>query len=370
MRTQESHISKSTFSRLSKTFVLALALVSIFSCQKTMDVPAAHSQFIMPAAQPLVLQLSVSRLVLLQGNAGNQAFTMTWSGGPGRHNEQGSYTVEAAVRGTGFADAVVVGTSVLPSIHFNVKDFNSAMRRILEPGKASMIDLRVKATYPAAGNTTIYSEVIALEVTPYQEHISYEPMQVIRIPGNYQQWILPCAPKVVSAANNGEYEGYIDFNHPYAQFLMVKAAIEWDPKFTYHYIGSDKFGFGGNVFSVFGGSGVYQFKVNMNTNTWSYTRIRKWELNGSAIAAEGNVVEMKRDQKGVSWHITANLQKGSFRINANGTEAISLGHSVNDPIGVPSAKGDAIQVVTAGNYTIALNLSEAGNYMYSLQRNN
>jgi hypothetical protein len=361
--------SKLAYSLAARTMLIVLVSISLFSCQKTMDVPNDHALTAIGGVQPLSLQLSVSRLVLLQGNEDKTAFTMSWTGGTGRPGEQGSYIVEAAVRGTGFAEPVVVGSSVTSSINFNVRDFNRDMRRILEQDKASMIDLRVKAISPAPVKTTVYSDVIALEVTPYHEHISYEPMQVIRIPGNYQSWVIPCAPKVISPARNGEYEGYIDFNHPYAQFLMVKGAIDWDPKVTYNYIGNNKFGFGGSVFSIFGGAGVYQFKVNTNTNTWSYTKINKWEIKGTALGSQTTALEMKRDEEGITYRVTTDLQKGSFRINANGADAIGFGHNATDPVGVPSYNGETINISSAGNYTISLSLTEAGNYSYTVQRN-
>ena len=348
-----------------KLFMFSLVSVFFVSCSK--DV--ANTVPVNSPPQPLSFHISTSKLVLLQGNESNTAVTLSWEGGKNAADENIKYTVEAAIRGTRFEDAVAIGSCNGPAIAFTVKDFNTQMRKLINAGADAMVDLRVKMEDPRAPQA-IYSDAMALQVTTYQNYKEYDNAHIIRIPGNYQEWKLATAPKVVATSQSGEYEGYINFTSPYAQFLMVKGTTEWDPKVTYNYIGSNKIGFGGSVFSIFGGAGAYQLKVNMNNNTWVYTKIACWGLNGSAVSNDANAdLCMKPDANGLSWSITTNLAKGSFRLRANNSNNIIFGHNASGEIGVPDYNGENIQVNKAGNYTISLSLTQAGNYAYGIQRN-
>ena len=151
---------------------------------------------------------------------------------------------------------------------------------------------------------------------------------------------------------------------------MVKGS-QWETKNTYTNIGDNKFGFGGSMLSIFGGAGVYLFRASTNTNKWSYTKINSWGLKGTAVSAiNGADPEMTGEAASVSWSITTNLVKGSFRFRANNNNAISFGHKNCDDPGVPSYEGDDIVITSPGNYTIKLQLLLAGNYLYSIQKNN
>ncbi len=348
-----------------KLFLFSVVSIFFVSCSKDMGnrVPVNFPP------QPLSFHISTSKLVLLQGNESNTAVTLNWEGGKNAGDENIKYTVEAAIRGTSFEDAVAIGSSNSTAIAFTVKEFNSQMRKLINAGADAMVDLRVKQEAPHVSQA-VYSDAMALQVTTYHDHKEYDNAHIIRIPGNYQEWKLPTAPKVVATSQSGEYEGYINFTNPYTQFLMVKGTTEWDPKVTYNYIGSDKIGFGGSVFSIFGGAGAYRLKVNMNNNTWVYTKIACWGLNGSAVSNDANAdLCMKPDASGLSWSITANLAKGSFRLRANNSNNLVFGHNTSGEIGVPDYNGENIRVNNAGNYTITLSLTEAGNYAYGIQRN-
>jgi hypothetical protein len=280
------------------------------------------------------------------------------------------YTIESAVRGTKFADPIELGSTDQLSVGFTVKEFNQQMRKLLSAGIVGMADFRIKAAKSGSQAAVVYSEPVALEVTTYQPYIEYDNSYVIRIPGNYQDWNLLSAPKVISPAHTGEYEGYLNFTNPYSQFLMVKGTTQWDPKVTYDYIGSNKFGFGGSVFSIFGGAGIYRLKVDINTNTWSYTKINTWGLNGNAVSNDGNAeTDMAFDANTLSWSVTTDLNKGDFRFWANKNADINFGHNTSSELGIPNYNGESIHITKTGNYTITLSLKLAGNYAYSVQRN-
>ncbi len=311
--------------------------------------------------------LSESKVVLLQGNADRVALSFHWDGAV---NANTIYTVEAAAGGSLFAEPLDIISTNQNVVGFLVKDFNTLMCKLLYANNTGMVEFRIKMDAKGASQ---YSSPVALNVTTYLPYTEYDESKIFRVPGNYQNWIIATAPKIVSPAGNGEYEGYINFNIDYPQVLMLKGN-DWDPKITYTNIGANKFGFGGSMMCIVGGAGVYLFKASTNTNTWSYTKINNWGVTGTAVPGRNPVdpVMGKSEDKSedaLSWSITTNLVKGSFRIRANNDNTISFGHKAGDDTGIPSYDGDNIEIKTPGSYTIKLNLQLSGNYAYSIQKN-
>jgi len=356
-----------------RKFIL-ISLVSLFfaSCSKD-----AISPQVAPVSVNNItisvqnLHISSSKLVLLKGNASNLAVNLDWQSDNQGAGQQTKYTIEAAINGTNFAEPVEIGTGTQSGIRFTVKEFNSQVLKLINAGNSGNIALRVRAENSYAKIQVVYSDAIALNVTPYQSYKEYNESQIINIPGNYQNWKLLGAPQVVETANAGEYEGYINFTDPYSQFLMVKGTV-WNDKTTMSYIGANKFGFGGTMMSITGGAGIYRMKVNTNNNTWAYTKINSWGLHGSAVydTKEGNQDKiMAFDESTLTWTITTNLVAGDFLIRANSSNDISFGHNSKDETGVPGYNGENIHITKAGNYTLKLQLQSAGNYYYGVQKN-
>jgi hypothetical protein len=357
-------IHKAGLERAGKILMTAIAATFFFACTKNVSAPEPVG-----SSRPLSLQLSASKLELLEGNANNRAINFSWTGNK-TVAEHVHYTLEAAICGSGFGDPVEIGSGAGMGADFTVKEFNWHMRKILTTGVAGRVEFRVKFNMPH-GAAPVYSDAVALNVTTYQPLINYDNSRIIRIPGNFQDWKLLDAPQVITTNTPGEYDGYIDFPNEYPQFVMVKSSTTWDPKTTFNYIGANKFGFGGSMFSIFGGSGAYRMKISTNTNTWSYTKINSWGLNGSAVSADSKTdrTMAEANDDGLKWSVTTDLVKGDFRLRANKNDEISFGHSPTDEIGVPSYEGQNIRIEKAGNYTITLELSRAGNYLYSIQKN-
>ncbi len=68
-----------------------------------------------------------------------------------------------------------------------------------------------------------------------------------------------------------------------------------------------------------------------------------------------------------TWTITMNLNVGELKFRANDDWALNFGDNDNDL--KPDYGGNNIQITSAGNYTITLDLGLAGNYAYSIRRN-
>jgi len=368
MDQQKLITGKCNLQMFAKFIIISVGSLFFLSCQKDMgslqEAPAVISNSIRN------FHISKSNLVLLPGNAANTAVTLSWQPDAQAAGQQITYTIEAAINGTDFAEPIELSSGNQTSINFTVKEFNSQILKLVNAGNTGVIAIRIRAENFIYKMPAVYSDGVALNVTPYQCYKEYEESHVIKIPGNYQDWKLLGAPEVVETGNTGEYEGYINFTNPYSQFIIVKGkGSEWNTQTIFTYIGANKFGFGGTMMSIIGGAGVYRMKVNTNTNTWAYTKINSWGLHGNAVIDGNQDKVMAFDASVLTWSITTNLVAGDFLLRANNSNEISFGHNSNEETGVPAYDGEKIHITKAGKYTIKLQLQSAGNYYYGVQKN-
>lgn len=195
---------------------------------------------------------------------------------------------------------------------------------------------------------------------------SFNESQILRAPGNYQQWKVAAAPKLVSVNDNGEYEGFINFSMENTEFWLVKGTA-WDNVLTYNQTGNNTFGHNGDYFKVPSGAGVYKVNASTNTFKWSCSKINDWNLFGTAVA--GKDEEMVFNPANMSWSITRDFAQGDFVFRANKANDIVFGHEEESGTGQLSYNGNKIHLAKSGNYTIVLSLQTAGAYVYSIRRN-
>ena len=361
-------VKKST-KKVTGFIMIVLGSLFLLSCQKQAESPLAHAYDgrISNISNTVTLpdfKVSASKVVLLQDNASVRAVSLNWANA----GSDATYTVEAALGGSSFEEPVELGATDQLCIGFTVKDFNAQISKLLYVNNTGNIELRVRAQ--RNGNTKpVYSSPVALEVTTYRVYTDYDDSKMFRIPGNHQNWVLATAPKIVTQGNGG-YEGYINFTNDHPQFLMVRGE-KYTTNNTFQFIGNYKFGYNGSMMPVYGGRGVYLLKASTNTNTWWYTKINSWALNGTAVPNTGKEdPAMTQNGTEVKWSINVQLVKGNFRFRANNCNTITLGQNPTDMNGVPSYDGNNIEIKKDGNYTITLELGLAGNYAYSILKNN
>ncbi len=345
--------------RRQESLLLCLICIWLFSCKKEMVHPSPVG-----AVQ---LQASVSTIVLSQASAAGPSIDFSWASFPDSSGTTVNYTIEAALSGSQFCDAVELLTTKQLSAAFTVRELNEQLRKLVLAGTKELIEFRIrinKAQLPPQ-----YSNTVSVAITTYQSYLLYDESQILRLPGNYQNWTIPSAPRIISAKRDGEYEGYVNFTDPQSQFYLVKGT-QWDNVTTYNQTGPSQFGFNGSFFNVTGGAGVYKVNASMSKHTWSCTKIDSWGLYGTAVAP-GTAAEadMVFDEAGLSWRITADLVKGDFLFRPNKTNAIVFGHNSESVTGVPDYNGTKISIAKPGNYTIVLSLQSAGNYSYGIQKN-
>jgi hypothetical protein len=212
---------------------------------------------------------------------------------------------------------------------------------------------------------TMALEEVLVPSVPAQA-INYNESQILRVPGNYQNWEMGDAPKIVSVKNDGEYEGYINFTLADTEFWLVQGSA-WDNVHTYNETGNYTFGQNGTFFKPPSGAGVYKVNASTNTYKWACTKANDWSINGSVVA--GADAEMVFNSADISWKITKNLAAGDFIFRANKSNDIVFGHNNETETGALDYNGSKIHLAQSGSYTITLSLQNAGNYAYSIKRN-
>lgn len=343
-----------------KPVLFCLVCFVFFGCQKEIIQIEPTT-----ATTTIKLETSSYAVTLSQSTAAAAAIHFSWNGFAGEEEAGISYTIEAATQGSQFSNMVEIGSTNQLSMSFTGQEFNEQLRKLVMANIREQIEFRVRAN--AAQGQPRYSNVLVITATAYQPYSLYDEAQIMRLPGNYEGWNIPEAPRVVSSNHNGVYEGFVNFTDPNSQFYLVKGT-QWDNVTTYNQTGPGTLGFNGTFFFVPGGSGVSRVNVNMNTHTWSCTRINSFGLFGTAVSADKDA-EMTFNAAVLSWEITKDLAAGEFVFRANQSNAIVFGHNEKSLAGIIDVNGEKIHIAKAGNYTIMLTLEAPGNYAYGIRRN-
>lgn len=325
----------------------------------------------------LSLRASSSKVLLYQANAKMTAVRFDWGYLTQAPNDAIYYLLELSLKEDQFASPVEIALGSSLAASFTVEEFNEIVHKIIEPGDAGDVIARIKYMRQIVynnpkglnGEEVYYSDPVLLQVTTYRNIIQYNSPDFITLPGNYQSWNPLLAPRLVSKPGEKEYEGYVFFPIEYPQLLFIRGN-QWSD-FTFGHIGGNKFGFNGTPLSIFGGKGFYVIRASMNTNTWSYAKIKSWGIFGSALGGQlPQDLAMTPDPNNECiWRINVNLIEGEFKFRANNQDQILFGNQWPATDHVPDYNADGIRIAKSGNYTIELDLSIPGNYLYHLHLN-
>ncbi|MBW0178935.1 SusE domain-containing protein [Sediminibacterium sp.] len=361
--------------KLPHNFLLftCMFVIPLFFCKKQVDFAKAVAHDHLP---PLSLTVSSSSVALFQANAKLNTVRFDWGYNGSIVNDAVYYTIQFSLKEDQFENPLEVPLGSSLAAGFSVEEFNQLMHKLIEPGDAGDVAARIKYMRQVAytqkvvsGDEVYYSDQVLLKVTTYRHIIAYSSPDFFTLPGNYQSWDPLLAPRIVSKPGEREYEGYVYFPIEYPQFLLVRGN-QWSD-FIFGYIGGNKFGVKGSSLSIFGGKGSYLIQASTNTNTWVYTKINSWSITGSAVQHNGKLdLTMTQDpSNNCIWHASVNLIEGDLFFRANNNNAIRFGNDWPAIDHVPDYNADPIRITRAGKYTIELDLSIAGNYLYHIHRN-
>lgn len=353
------------------------ALLVLAACRKEETRTSLQQGTFYTAASP-GLSASSTTLVLDSSNGGaGKAVTFNWPSVNFGDGVLVGYTLQFDVPADSFKNPITVsiGTGAITK-SYTANDFNKLAYQSLgiPANTAGTIMVRAKADvnqYTGSASTvpSSYSNTVKMTVTPYQIILIF-PM--LWVPGDYQGWSPATAPSIASVKSNGSYEGYINITASSLQFKLTS-----DPDWNHTNYGDG----GGGTLSTAGNAGnltvpavgYYRLLASTSGLTWSATATT-WAIIGDAPVASnnwGSDVPMTFNASTGTWTVTTNCVAGNFKFRANGDWNNSLNNfGDNAPAdGIPDSNGGNISVPSAGSYTFTLDLSHAGNYIYTVKKN-
>ncbi len=350
------------------TLTVFVAAIALWSCKKD------ETQVVVSVNAKPTLSATTTTLALLQANAANTAVTFNWTSADLGYKAPLTYSLQLSKAGTNFAGAstteIAMGANKTKT--FTVTEINKELLKIVAHSTTSTVEARVKVS-AGTDSLLVYSNTLTLTVTPYKDIIVYNFPQALWVAGNFQGWSPSTAPKIVDKAatanTSTNYEGYINFNDPSPEFKLVKGN-DWAFG-DYGASSSTTLTNGGSNLQLTQGAGVYLLRANTVNMTWSADKINTWGIIG-AFNGWATSVPLTFNAATGEWTITQNMPAGEFKFRANNDWPINFGDgggSNGAPDGKPDYGGDNLNITTAGNYTITLDIGVAGNYSYTIKKN-
>jgi hypothetical protein len=333
------------------------ALMALASCEKD------EIQTIAAIGNQPVLSVSKPTLVLTNEDADKEAVQFSWTPVDYGYQSVINYTIQIDKKGNNFEKPAEIAGGSLLKKSLTTAEINALLinKLKLNAGQVADIEARVVSslgTLAPSMNST--SAVADMSVTPYFVVIVYP---TIYVPGSHQGWAPDKAPKLVSIPDNKIYEGYVYFPDASNEFKFTNGP-NWDEG-DYGSAGPGKLGTGDNLKQV--GAGYYLVKADLNTLTWSSMKTI-WGVIGSATKGGWDAdQDMTFDPKDGLWKAELVLSEGDIKFRANDDWALAYGDGNAD--GIPDMMdNNNIKVEAAGTYLVSLNLSNAGNFTYSLTK--
>ena len=324
------------------------------------------------------LAATATTLVLDSSDGGSKdAVSFSWPAVNFGKDVLVTYTLQFDIPADSFKTPISVAVGIgAVSKSYIASDFNKLVYQSLgmPANTAGTVLVRARAdvnqyTGSASSVPSSYSDTLTMTVTPYPIILVFPTLW---LPGDYQGWDPPSAPTIASVKSNGSYEGYLNIKG--ATLFKLTAAADWN---------HTNYGDGGSSGTLSTAStagnltiataGYYRILASTTALTWSATATT-WAIIGDAPTASnnwGNDVPMTFNAATGVWTVTTACVAGNLKFRANADWNNSLNNfGDNAPAdGIPDYNGGNIVIPAAGNYTITLDLSHSGNYLYTVKKN-
>lgn len=326
----------------------------------------------------LTAPLNGTSYILSPANADSQVERFTWNPANYGGNVEINYQVQIDKKGNNFQTPKELGTTKTETqTSVSVSKLNGAALSLgATPFSPGDYEVRVKSD--VGGSNIMYSNVIAIVVTPYTTEAPK-----LWVPGSYQaasgyggDWNPASAPQLASSGyGKTDFEGYIYMNSTSSQFKFTPAA-NWD----------NEFGEAGATDGVF--TGVLKAKPAKNCGTptptaayylvkadtdpakltYSMTKL-VWGIVGDATPGGWDTdTPMVYDPATKKFTLTVVLKAQTapdhgLKFRANNSWDYNFGD--DQPDGVLENGGKNIGT-SAGTYLITLDLSTPRHYTYTM----
>jgi hypothetical protein len=323
-----------------------LLMVGLFSsCQK--------QEMFKMVADPTAPEITtMPNLTLARSNASD---TLTFSGtsvNPG-FQASATYYLEACPTGDNFANPIsLMNSNSDKAMKITVSALNTLLLKVFPADTSSSIDFRIRAVLAVDAGTGapgVGSKAFAYSSKTVTKSVTIYGLPRLDLMGSGM------TQKIVSAAGDGSYFGFVKID-PAKPFKLYDP----DNDTTYGASGGNLVANGGSGIVASGDAGWYQLSANINTLKYSMNTYMIG-LVGSATPNGWNSPDQKMDYDAQSgtWSITIDLVVGQIKFRMNDGWSWNLGynasnHSLNDLV----YNGDNIDITSAGNYTITLNITK------------
>lgn len=336
---------------------LTLLLGSLVSCDSDLDKITVNSD----QAEVSTLKADNTTVVMEAKKREEVAVKLTWGKTDYKAPVAPTYVLEVDLAGKSFKNKVIMASTTDLSASLIGKDLNGYMTKlqktyaseITNPVAPMNVEVRLAVSFSEASKT-LYSSVLAMEITPFLDEAPK-----IYIVGDYCGWNHGNAQYLYSADYSDIYRGLIFFDGKAANGWKICSQGDWggtnwgsgtmDPDATSTL---DPDGGAGNITAF---TKVW-YEFQYNTATAELTVVKsydQWALIGSFNGWGGDApMTLARDDKGAYMTATLDFEAGTqFKLRADADWANNIGAG-------QIAKGsgytgtDNFEIAEAGNYTI------------------
>ena len=337
-----------------------ICLLMFSACKKDGTLVASNG------GTPGALTATSSTLVLNKANNGDAAtpvITFNFT--------QPNYGFQAAVTNTLQIDApgdnwakptsVTLGANALTQ-SYSTPAFNALLLKLnLAGGVTTTVNARIVQSI-STGLTPVYSNVLALTVTPYNL------ASFIYVVGAFQGWNANNPDSLLSATSNGIYQGIINYTAGNNQFLILPQKGSYNNKIATTQSStptSTTLVNANNNLVAPSAAGQYVVTYNSNANTISFALANFYSVIGSTTPG-GNYstdLDFKYTNNAFGdWVGTFAFTAGAFKIRQNhdwtwswgipkaGSAGDGVANALND------SSNDNINAAVAGNYKVTFSI--------------
>lgn len=315
--------------------------------------------------------VSADQVVLEEADSSDNVISLSWPAVDYFVTAPVTYSIQFTTPGdaTAWANAyeLLVGDDALTAA-ITGRQLNVIGTELgLEPGIEQQLICRVKSFVDRAA----YSQIEYFKLTTYKEFAGYSSLWV---PGAYVGWDPSVAPVIVSVEDDDVYEGYLYFP---AGEIKLTAQPAWEPM-AYGDGGAGNLieaNYAGGNFNI-SEEGYYILAADLNEMKYLLVKMNWGIIGGATPNGWSSDTPMSYNPETQKWSVTCNMvAAGSFKFRANGAWQYDFGlddegnmaycnHPWKTYVDRPQ-----FTVPSDGNYTITLDLSDPGNYKYSIIKN-
>jgi hypothetical protein len=347
--------------KISLLLIVVAGLFTLVSCEKAEKGPVVLATIKTPVISAPV---AGSSLVMTKPQADLTA-TFTWAAADYGMPLGTLYTIQMDKAGKKFATAVdVVSVNALTAA-VKYSDINTKMVALsTNMEQVNSMAIRIKASVPNSSAKIVYSDSIAMNITPYTAKDNFWMV------GAHNGWNNGTAPVFNRNLSGLKYELYVNMAVDNSEFKVLPTLGSWNGDFGDDSGNPGKIVHGtGETNMKAGTAGYYRVDLDMTAMTWKATKYT-WGLIGD-FNGWGGDQPMTYDAVTNTLKATFDIAAaGGLKFRANGSWDLNYGD--NGPDGKLDAGGSNIAIAAAGNYTITLNLNPTGvpqMYTYTVVKN-